>query len=627
MRKILLLFLLSTVLASAALAFEFGPGNPLGNGTFESSTRCTSGLLLTAGGSFDGATLALEVQAFTSSDLEWLPEEDCVLTSVGRCKVFVGSGDLRIRITGGTAPAINTQGQCASGQISAADGDGGGGSAINLDWDQDTILNVFEDLSIADATSFDHNDDGTTDLTAVRISAQTQEFRTGQAGGRFRFSDNDGTPIAAEIIVSGAPITGVITPMGGSLQNIVPSATTATVLAAASAPTTGMGLVVATSDPVLIRLAVQRMTIDADTTKIADGFTLAVGLNSGVPFTCDSTKEGHLYGDDVTNELCFCNGTSWNCSDFAGAMLASFSEGAADTTYQALAVGGGIDFKNSVGGKAIRLFPGDLAAAGGLTFQAAFVSNETSPGENDALFSVSLSDETGMGISGDGRIRMIHNASEKVEIGPSAMSLAVTLQPRVVAASFVEAEGGLVFSSGQNNQSLVISDVNDDKLQITGTVFATMGFDGSGGPHFTIVTAMTFVPYVNAAAGAQIGGMQIDVIDVAGHNIEVPFQGHYMLFVNFNGSAPNPNAGDNVFSGIFVADGIGGPPILQGLSSKVQVPTGTDGALFSSHTPLFLEAGEEVSFGLTADDTFPITLIQNGLIMTLVLVHRGTEFP
>jgi hypothetical protein len=150
---------------------------PLAAGTHAptgSASACPSGgLFLSAGGTFDGATLTVEQQTFTvNEEVEPLPVDGCELTAVGSCSLYVGAGEITVVVTGGTAPQIKVVGQCGLGVIAQAIGGAGGGVGFA------SVVSEFrgETGAVENVLLFDIDEDGGRDYEFFG-SGLTARFR------------------------------------------------------------------------------------------------------------------------------------------------------------------------------------------------------------------------------------------------------------------------------------------------------------------------------------------------------------------------------------------------------------------------------------------------------------------
>lgn len=237
---------------------------------------------------------------------------DCDLVAADTfCNFSIGNGDLKVVVTGGTGSDIVS---ARIGQPNqASTGVGAGGSAINLDWDQDDTLNVFKSV-IADAVDFDMNDDGTTDLTIERASSGTKVFRAeGSGGSFFRFATSTGAFTAQIVAGGGSPFNGFLTNLGGgAIRDIAPGATVAGLIPRQSALTTGIGHDLSSGDMTLVRASAVHLRTNSVGVLLPDGLALGLPRSTSPPFVCTGSDDGQVYFDTAGEvEQCNCNGTNW----------------------------------------------------------------------------------------------------------------------------------------------------------------------------------------------------------------------------------------------------------------------------------------------------------------------------
>lgn len=213
MRRLILLTTLLLMPSGPLFAgFGWGSGNPLDNGTHDGDKKCSTGLSLSLGGTFDGATVQLQVQSFRSADTEFLDVVACSLSAPGRCSAFVGGGDLRIVISGGGTPTINAIGECAQGVIAFEGGSGSGSTSFAA---LTTGVNTMADMSVGSGASMRINGTGTIDASSLDFQGDGTRNVFNDAGATRFDPDNDGV-IEMSLTVGGDLGIGVASPAAGA---------------------------------------------------------------------------------------------------------------------------------------------------------------------------------------------------------------------------------------------------------------------------------------------------------------------------------------------------------------------------------------------------------------------------
>jgi hypothetical protein len=228
------------------------------------------------------------------------------LAAAGFCNFSIGNGDLRINVAGGTGVGTIAARIGEPNQASTLGTPGGGLiSAVDLNWDQDSTLNVFEGTPGDMAMDFD--DDGVIDLTAT-VVVIGNPFATFEAG-RFLFRTFGLNRFRIEPLFA-----TVINTAGfgqGGFSTAVTSATEPSIVLNTSNGGDGFGWVSAGDEitTIIDNLEISRHT--ATGFGITDGLALRLPHSSAPPFACSGTAEGAAYWDTSDNEQCNCDGTNW----------------------------------------------------------------------------------------------------------------------------------------------------------------------------------------------------------------------------------------------------------------------------------------------------------------------------
>ena len=318
MRQLISFLTLALLPAAASAVILFNAGAEItATGAFPASKETgQGGLILYLKGDPDGATIDLETQPFRSAQgpIEWIPLAECSVTVLPAvCKVAVGQGDIRLNITGGLgSPAIHAIAYEASAVVGEVGGDGGGGTAVAIDADQDGTNNVF---LASDTITFDTDDDGVVDFEFLGSGAGTTSTLTlvGDAPLDRSFAivfENSGTIV--QLNASTQANSGIlVTPSQVLINAVVASSTVPVFIPLLSDKFTGVGRDTVSGGLSLTDNGVEGLRVLSTEVLIMPGLTFGPPPDTSPPVTCDGDSDGHLYDDTDQDLLCRCDGTTW----------------------------------------------------------------------------------------------------------------------------------------------------------------------------------------------------------------------------------------------------------------------------------------------------------------------------